>query len=69
MALSAQIRQLLKQRNMTIKELAEQLGYSGNNLSNKLASDNFSARELQQIAEQLDCDLQITFIPRDRHST
>ena len=54
---------------MTIKELAEQLGYSGNNLSNKLARDNFSERELQQIAEQLDCDLQITFIPRDRHST
>ena len=50
---------------MKIKDLAEKLGYSGNNLSNKLRDDNFSEKELRKIAELLDCDFDATFTMRD----
>ncbi len=39
---------------MTIKELAEKIGTNENNLSNKLARDNISEKELRDIAEALD---------------
>lgn len=54
---------------MKIKDLAEQLGYSGNNLSNKLRSDNFSEKELRKIAEILNCDFNATFTMRDTGKT
>ena len=59
------IRILLIERNMKIKDLAEQLGYSGNNLSNKLKTDNFSEKELLKIAEILDCDYKAFFVMLD----
>jgi len=65
MGMANKIRILLIERNMKIKELAEQLGYSGNNLSNKLKEDNFSERELLKIAEILKCDYNATFTMQD----
>ena len=65
MAMASKIRILLIERNMKIKDLAEKLGYSGNNLSNKLRDDNFSEKELRKIAELLDCDFDATFTMRD----
>lgn len=65
MAMASKIRILLIERNMKIKDLAEKLGYSGNNLSNKLRDDNFSEKELRKIAELLDCDFDATFTLRD----
>lgn len=50
---------------MTIKELAEKIGTNGNNLSNKLSRDNFSEKELRDIAEALDCDYDGIFTLRD----
>lgn len=43
---SYKIRIILLERNLTIKELAEKIGMNGNNLSNKLACDNFLKKEL-----------------------
>lgn len=65
MGMSIKIRTLLLERNMKIKDLAEKLGYSGNNLSNKLKEDNFSEKELRTIAEILNCDYDATFTMRD----
>lgn len=65
MGMASKIRILLIERNMKIKDLASQLGYSGNNLSNKLRNDNFSEKELKAIAEILDCDYNATFTMRD----
>lgn len=48
------IRTILLERDMTIKELAEKIGTNENNLSNKLARDNISEKELRDIAEALD---------------
>ena len=65
MGMSKKIRILLVERQMTIKDLASRLGTNGNNLSNKLARDNFSERELQRIAEALNCDFEAGFVMRD----
>jgi DNA-binding Xre family transcriptional regulator len=65
MGAANKIRILLIERNMKIKDLAEQLGYSGNNLSNKLKEDNFSEKELLKIARILNCDYNITFTMKD----
>lgn len=65
MGMAIKIRTLLLERKMTIKELAEKIGTNGNNLSNKLSRDNFSEKELQEIAEALDCDYDATFTMRD----
>ena len=48
-----------------IKELAEKLGTSGNNLSNKLSRDNLSEKELHNIADALNCDYDGIFTFRD----
>lgn len=50
---------------MNIKELAEKLGTTGNNLSNKLARDNLSEKNLHAIAETLNCDYDGVFTFRD----
>ena len=50
---------------MNIKELAEKLGTTGNNLSYKLARDNLSEKNLHAIAEALNCDYDGVFPFRD----
>lgn len=63
--MAVKMRTILLQRGMTIKELAEKLGTSGNNLSNKLSRDNLSEKELQNIADALNCDYDGVFTFRD----
>lgn len=65
MGMAIKIKTILWERKMTIKDLAEKIGTNGNNLSNKLSRDNFSEKELREIAEALDCDFDATFIMRD----
>ena len=40
---------------MSVTDLSKQLGYTSQNLSAKFRRDNFSEKELQEIAEILDC--------------
>ena len=65
MGMAKKIRTILLERDMTIKELAEKIGTNWNNLSNKLSRDNFSEKELRDIAEALDCDYDGIFTLRD----
>lgn len=65
MSMTLKIKTILLERNMTIKELANQIGISGNNLSNKFSRDNFSEKELQKIANVLNCDYDGIFTFRD----
>ena len=61
--MSEKIRILLIKKNTTLKELAEKINdKSPTNLSNKLKRDNFSERELQEIAQALDCEYKANFI-------
>jgi DNA-binding Xre family transcriptional regulator len=65
MAVAKKIRTVLIERDMSIKELAEKIGTTGNNLSNKLSRDNFSEKELCEIAEALNCDYDGIFTLRE----
>lgn len=65
MGMALKIRQILLERNMTIKELSEALGYKGANLYNKLNRDNLSENELRAIADVLNCDYEGIFTYRD----
>lgn len=52
-------------RKMNIKELATSLGTTGNNMTNKFKRDNFSEKELRDIAKALDCKLDIALIDNE----
>ena len=65
MAIAEKVRILLVKRKITVTDLAKRLGMSQSNLSNKLSRDNFNEKELQEIAETLNCDLDIGFTLRD----
>ncbi|WP_010249435.1 helix-turn-helix transcriptional regulator [Acetivibrio cellulolyticus] len=59
------IRILAKRKKVTISELATLIGTTNQNLSNKLTRDNFSEKELKQIAEALGCSFEGFFIFED----
>lgn len=61
------IRILAKRKKVTISELATLIGTTNQNLSNKLTRDNFSEKELKQIAEVLGCRFEGFFIFEDGH--
>lgn len=53
---------ILKRRNMTIAELAEKTNQSRQNLSNKMSRNNFSEKDILDIAEALDCTFNTEFV-------
>ena len=59
------IKIILLERKMTVKELAEKVGNSVNDLSNKVRNDNFEEKELRQIAQALNCDYDVIFTFKD----
>ena len=62
MALAEKIRILLVKRgNISEAELARRMEISPQNLHNKMKRDNFTESDLAQIAEALDCELNIRF--------
>lgn len=65
LSMSMKIRELLKEKNMTIKELSSRIGRTNQNMANKLKRDNFSMNELIEIADALDCDLNVNFIKNE----
>ena len=66
MALSERIRILLiKRGNISEAELARRLGVSPQNLNNKMKRDNFSEKDLLEIAEALNCTFSVTFTLND----
>lgn len=50
---------------MTIKKLSTLLETSNQNMANKLRRDNFSIKELEAIAEVLDCEFDASFIEKN----
>ena len=47
MGMALKIRTILLERNMSIKELSDKLGFKGTNLYNKLRRDNLTEKELR----------------------
>ncbi len=65
MSMSEKIRITLVKRKSSITDLATALGTSQSNLSNKLKRDNFSEKELNQIADILNCEFKGVFVMND----
>lgn len=65
LTMGEKIKIICKRRNMTISQLAEDLGQSRQNFSNKLNRDNFTEKELYEIANALDCSFSAKFVMND----
>lgn len=66
MSLTEKIRiMLIKRGNMSEASLAREMGISPQNLHNKMKRDNFTEKDLQEIAKALNCSLEISFIFND----
>ena len=51
----------IKRGNISEAELARKLGISPQNLNNKMKCDNFTEKDLREIATALDCTFLISF--------
>lgn len=65
MSMAEKIQHLLIASNMQKKELAIKLGTTPSNLSGKLRRDNFSEKELLEIANACDAVFEGNFILKD----
>lgn len=63
--MTEKIRIAMIKKNISVKDLAARLGCTSQNLSGKFKRDNFSERELQEIAAVLDCTFEGRFIRND----
>ena len=63
--MSEKIRLVLAKKNKSKAWLAEQLGWSTSNLYNRFKRDNFSEKELIEIARVLDCTFEANFVLND----
>ena len=68
MSMSKKIKHLLIEKNITITQLAQLLDTTPQNLTNKLSRDNFKEKNLQQIADVLNCKFEAKFIIEDEQS-
>lgn len=57
MTVSEAIRTILKEKNIKLNDLAQQIGTTKQNLSNKLGRDNFTSQELYNIANALNVSI------------
>ena len=65
LSMGEKIKIALKRRNMTLGDLAVKTSQSRQNLSNKLSRDNFTEKDLQEIATALDCTYSATLTMND----
>ncbi|UUV23823.1 MULTISPECIES: helix-turn-helix domain-containing protein [Lysinibacillus] len=65
MSMAEKIRMLLAKENKNLTELAEMLGTSQPNLWKKMKRDNFSEKELIEIAEAMGVKFEANFIYKD----
>ena len=63
--MSKKIKQLLIEKDTSITQLATLLGTKPQNLTNKVSRDNFTEKDLQDIAKVLNCKYQANFIIED----
>lgn len=59
------IRIMLVEENLKIIDLADRLNTSHQNISAKLKRNNFSVKEMEQIADVLGYNLEITFTKKE----
>ncbi|AHN22027.1 helix-turn-helix domain-containing protein [Lysinibacillus varians] len=65
MGMATKIKMLMAAKDLNITQLAEKMGTSQSNLSKKLKRDNFSEKELQEIADILGIKFEAHFVLED----
>lgn len=65
MPMAEKIKIILIKRKLSLSALADRLGTSPQNMSGKLSRDNFSEKELLEIAAALDCSFNAEFTLND----
>lgn len=65
LTISEKIRLLARRRGLTVTALAGKIGMTRQNLSVKLKNDNFTLKELQEIAGVLNCSFDSGFTMLD----
>ena len=65
LTMGEKIKIVLKRRGMTLGELADKTGQSRQNLSNKMSRDNFTEKDLQEIATALGGTWRAEFVFED----
>ena len=65
MGAAKKIKMLLVEKEITITELAQKLGTTQPNISGKMKRDNFSEKELQEIADVCGVEVEINFVLKD----
>ncbi len=65
MGMALKIRTILLERDMTIRQLSEKMGYTRTYLYNKLNRDKLTEEECRAIADALNCDYDGIFTFRD----
>lgn len=53
------IKQIITEKDLSVKQLAEMLGINAQSMSNKLYRDNFTFEEMGRIADMLNCDIKV----------
>lgn len=59
MGASKQIKQVMIEKNIKIRDLADKIGMQPQALSNKLYRDTMSYSDVEAIAEALECDVKL----------
>ncbi|WP_302760162.1 helix-turn-helix domain-containing protein [Christensenella hongkongensis] len=65
MAAAKKIKMLLVEREMTLTDLSKLLNKSLSTMSGKMARDNFSEKDLKQIADILNYDYEAVFTDKE----
>ncbi len=65
LTMGEKIKIVLKRKGVTLGQLAEMTNQSRQNLSNKFGRDNFSEKEIIEIAEALNCTYEAALVMND----
>lgn len=63
--MAKEIQKLMIEKEINKGQMASLCSWSPSNLYNKMKRDNFSEEELRIMAEALECELKIEFIPKE----
>ena len=61
LSVGEKVKIIMKRKGVTMGELADLLGQSRQNLSNKMARDNFTENDIKAMAAALGCEVEIEF--------
>lgn len=67
--ISEKIRLIMKRKKITTIDLSATMGFSRQNLTQRLSRNTWTEEELKTIAEKMGCKLEILFIDKETGET